>query len=102
MYHLRRKYVQTEVGQCLLSFGAESFSSSLLSKNAKMEKYRTIILSLVLYGCGTWSLTFRKERNLRVFENRMLRRKCEDNIKMDRREVRWEGWGHGLNRSGSG
>jgi hypothetical protein len=29
-------------------------------------------LSLVLYGCGTWSLTLREE--LRVFENRVLRR----------------------------
>ena len=36
--------------------------------------YRTIILSLVLYGCETWSLTFRKERRLRVLENRVLRR----------------------------
>ena len=36
--------------------------------------YRTIILPIVLYGCETWSLTLRKERRLRVFENRMLRR----------------------------
>ena len=28
----------------------------------------------VLYGCETWSLTLRKERRLRVFENRVLRR----------------------------
>ena len=27
----------------------------------------------VLYGCETWSLTLRKERRLRVFENRALR-----------------------------
>jgi len=27
-----------------------------------------------LYGCETWSLTLKKERRLRVFENRMLRR----------------------------
>ena len=27
-----------------------------------------------LYGCGTWSLTMREERRLRVFENRVLRR----------------------------
>ena len=27
-----------------------------------------------MYGCETWSLTFRKERRLRVFENRVLRR----------------------------
>jgi hypothetical protein len=26
-----------------------------------------------LYGCETWSLTFRKEYRLRVFENRVLR-----------------------------
>ena len=29
---------------------------------------------VVQYGCETWSLTFREERMLRVFENRMLRR----------------------------
>jgi hypothetical protein len=47
--------------------------SSLLSKNIKIIIYRTIILSVVLYGCETWLLTFRDERRLRVFENRMLR-----------------------------
>jgi hypothetical protein len=34
----------------------------------------TIILPFVLYGCETWSLTLRKKRRLRVFENRVLRR----------------------------
>jgi len=37
-------------------------SSSLLSKNLKMKIYRTIILPLVLYGCETWSLVLREER----------------------------------------
>jgi hypothetical protein len=41
-------------------------SSSLLSKNLKIKKYRTIILSVVLHGCETWSLTLREERRLRV------------------------------------
>jgi hypothetical protein len=27
-----------------------------------------------LYGCETWSLTFREEHRLRVFENRVLTR----------------------------
>ena len=49
-------------------------SSRLLSKNLKIKIYRTIILSLVLYGCETWSLTLREERKLRVFENMVLRR----------------------------
>jgi hypothetical protein len=33
-----------------------------------------VILSVVLYGYGTWSLTFREEHGLRVFENRVLRK----------------------------
>jgi len=49
-------------------------SSSFLSKNLKIKKYRTIILPVVLYGCETWSLTLREERRLRGFENRVLRR----------------------------
>ena len=49
-------------------------SSRLLSKNLKIEIYRTIIWPVVLYGCETWSLTLREERKLRVFENMVLRR----------------------------
>jgi len=36
--------------------------------------HRKIILPVVLYGCETWSLTFREERRLKVVENRVLRR----------------------------
>jgi hypothetical protein len=36
--------------------------------------YRIIILPVVLYGCKNRSLTLRKERRPRVFENMMLRR----------------------------
>ena len=49
-------------------------SSRLLSKNVHIKIYRTKILSVVLYGCETWSLTLREERKLRVFENMVLRR----------------------------
>jgi len=35
---------------------------------------RTIILSVFLYGCETWSLTRREEWKLGVFENMVLRR----------------------------
>ena len=38
-----------------------------------LPAYRIIILPVVLYGCETWSLTVRKERRLRVFENRVMR-----------------------------
>jgi len=46
-------------------------SSSLLSKNAKITIYRTVILHAVLYECGAWSLTLREEHRLREFKNRV-------------------------------
>jgi len=49
-------------------------SSSLLSKNLKIKICRTIIWTVVLYGCETWPPTLREERRLKVFENRVLRR----------------------------
>jgi len=36
--------------------------------------YRTVTLSVVLYGCGTRSVTLREQRMLEVFENRVLRK----------------------------
>jgi hypothetical protein len=55
--------------------------------NLKINIYRTIILCVVLYGCKTWSLTLRKERRLRVFENRVLKR-----ISGPKREEVRRGW----------
>jgi hypothetical protein len=45
-----------------------------LSRNVKVEIYKTIILPVVLSGRETWCLTIREERRLRVFENRVRRR----------------------------
>jgi len=49
-------------------------SSSLLSKNLKIKIYKSIILSVVLYGCESLSLTLREGHRLRVSENWVLRR----------------------------
>jgi hypothetical protein len=49
-------------------------SSRLISKELKFKIYRTVILTVVLYWCKTWSLTLREEHRLRVFENRVLRK----------------------------
>jgi hypothetical protein len=49
-------------------------SSHLPSKNIKIIIYKTIIFTVVLYGCETWSLTLSEEHVLRVFENRVLKR----------------------------
>jgi hypothetical protein len=49
-------------------------SSGLLSKILKFKIYTILILLVVLYGCETWSPILRKERRLRVFENRVLKK----------------------------
>jgi hypothetical protein len=36
--------------------------------------YRTVILPIVLYGCGTWSIILREKCRLRVFVNMVLSR----------------------------
>jgi len=41
----------------------------------KIKIYRLTILTFVLYGHETLSLTLREDRSLRVFENRVLRKK---------------------------
>ena len=46
----------------------------MLSTNRKITIYRTVILSVVLYGCETWSRSLREEGRLRVCENRVLRK----------------------------
>jgi hypothetical protein len=43
-------------------------------RNVKIKIYKTVIFSVVLYGCETWSLTLREKYRLRVFENRVLRK----------------------------
>ena len=57
----------------VLKSGNASYCSVQVSKNIKIEIHRTIILSVVLYGCETWSHTMREEHRLRVFENWVLR-----------------------------
>jgi hypothetical protein len=43
-------------------------------RKLNIEIYTNVILSVVLYGCETWSLTLREEHRLRDFENRVLRK----------------------------
>jgi hypothetical protein len=61
----------------------------LLSKNLKIEMYRTIILPVVLYWSGPWSLRLREELRLREFGNRVLRRIFGPK----REKVKGIGWG---------
>jgi hypothetical protein len=75
-----QNYIQEEI-KSRLKFGnvwyhlmQNLLSSDLLSKNIKMPIYRTIILTVVLYGNETLLLKLSEECRLRMFENRVLRR----------------------------
>jgi len=74
-----QNYIQEEIKSRLKSGNAcyhlvqNLLSSSVLSKNLKINLYRTIILRVVLYGFETWTLTLREECRLRVFESKVLR-----------------------------
>ena len=39
-----------------------------------MKIHGSIILSVVLYGCETWSFKLKEERKLGVFANKVLRK----------------------------
>jgi hypothetical protein len=69
-----RKYNVDFKQEIHVIFESKYFSSRLLSNNLKIKIYKTI-LSVILYGCETWSLILRKVRRLRVFENRIHTRK---------------------------
>ena len=56
----------------------------LLSKELKINTYKTIILPVILYYCETWSLTFREEHRLRVFENKVLRKIYRTKMKLQK------------------
>jgi hypothetical protein len=58
---------------CYLSVQSR-LSFRLLSRNVKVKIYKTMILPVVSYVCETWSLTFKEDHRLRMFENWVLRR----------------------------
>jgi hypothetical protein len=50
------------------------FKSKLLTKNSKLQMYKTLVIPAVTYACGTWVLKENTKPKLRVFERKVLRR----------------------------
>ena len=63
-----------KLGNACYTFGAESPVFHFAIQIFKIKIYRTIILHIDLYGWETWPLILKKERRLRLSENRVLRR----------------------------
>jgi hypothetical protein len=47
-------------------------NSSLISRNSKLQIYRTLVRPVVTYGSESWTLTMEEERALAVFERKIL------------------------------
>jgi len=58
---------------CVEGGRLQTFEIFYLSTDS-LKIFITSILSVVLHGCDTWSLTVREEHRLKVFEKWMLRR----------------------------
>ena len=56
--------------KCRLKAGNSCYYS--VSALLKIKIYKTVMLPVVLYGCETWSLTYRKEHSLRLLANRII------------------------------
>ena len=50
------------------------FNSSLVSRNSKLQIYRTLVRPVVTYGSESWTLTMEEETALAVFERKILRK----------------------------
>jgi hypothetical protein len=68
-----RNFIRAEIKSRLKSGNAcdhsvqDLLSYSLLSKTIEIKLYRTVILTLILFWCETWSLTLREEHRLSMF-----------------------------------
>jgi hypothetical protein len=49
----------------MLLFSSEYFIFPFLSRNVKVKIYKTVILTVVLCGCETWSFALKEEHRLK-------------------------------------
>ena len=49
------------------------FKSKLLTRNSKLQTYKTLVRPAVTYACETWVLKENIKTKLRVFERKVLR-----------------------------
>jgi hypothetical protein len=76
-----KKLSAAEIWGMLATIQVTIFCFPASSETLTIKIYKTVILHVVLYGCEIWSLTLWKEHRLRIYGNRVLRRKFGLKIK---------------------
>ena len=56
------------------------FKRKDVTKEAKVAVYNSLVLSVLLYGCESWSLTQRLRDKLRSFHRACVRSMCRINM----------------------
>jgi hypothetical protein len=56
------------------------FKRKDVTNEAKVAVYNSLVLSILLYGCESWSLTERLRNQLRTFHRRCVRDMCRLNM----------------------
>ena len=51
-----------------------NINSKNINFHVKYNLYKSLILSILLYGCETWTITEREEKSIQAFENKAHRR----------------------------
>jgi hypothetical protein len=59
--------------RCYYAYG-KLMKSRPLNRSSKLKIYKSLIRTVVTYGCEAWTLTNRDEQHLRIFERRILRK----------------------------
>jgi hypothetical protein len=62
------------MGNKAYSANRQLVNSSLISRNSKLQIYRTLVRPVVTYGSESWTLTVEEERALAAFERKILRK----------------------------
>ena len=50
------------------------WNSSSVSRKTKIRLYKTLVKSVLMYGCETWNMNEGDAKKIDVFQNRYLRR----------------------------
>jgi hypothetical protein len=70
----RRNEEGIELGECCYHLFQNLLYPAFCMEIIKFKIYGTIALPVILYGYPTWFLTWREDRRLPVFQNRVLRK----------------------------
>ena len=63
------------------------WTSTQIGFKTKCNMYKTLVLSILLYGCEAWTITEKMENKIKAFENKVQRRLLGINYREDKTNI---------------